>query len=319
MFLAMAFDRGALPRVAWLAAITACGPAVKPPSPPGEPEPVAKQAPRPIKGNGTRKVVVGEMCPQGAAGRPAVAPLIMRSVGWTDKADELTPMVERGSVPRFVVFGVDGKQAGTFDTLGVVDVGLAQSVASGTYVGASPCTYSVAAKPTPGQLATRAEDPRCGQLTAGCGIAAGEITHPDEPPETVAYATGGACISGDQLAVDIDGDGTIESFPLSGVLDGIRAPAQEWTASPTAAAACKPQFHIYDIKLAPEPEPGKPADPKAVVMLDVLGVVDLDADGHRDLVLALRFPTVRSIVVYTAPGMPTRLELAGEGTSFPRQ
>ena len=53
-------------------------------------------------------------------------------------------------------------------------------------------------------------------------------------------------------------------------------------------------------------------------MLDVLGVVDLDGDGRKELVLALRFPTVRTIVVYTAPSSAQRLELAGEAQSFPR-
>jgi hypothetical protein len=37
-----------------------------------------------------------------------------------------------------------------------------------------------------------------------------------------------------------------------------------------------------------------------------------------ELVLALKFPTVRTIAVYTAPDIARRLELAGEGQSFPR-
>ena len=53
-------------------------------------------------------------------------------------------------------------------------------------------------------------------------------------------------------------------------------------------------------------------------MLDVLGVVDLDGDGRRELVLALRFPTVRSIVVYSPVQSAQRLALVGESTSFPR-
>lgn len=265
-----------------------------------------------------RNVVVGEMCPQGAGGRPTVAPLILHGVQWSDNATEVGAAVERGSTPRFVVFGVDGKLAGTFDTLGVVEVGISQSVATGTYVGASPCTYAITANPTPTQLSTRAEDPKCGTATAGCGLAVAELAHPDEPPVTPSYVTGGACVSGDLLAVDIDGDGRVESFPLSGVLDGIRGPAAEWTAAPTATATCAPKFQLYDLRLAPEPDPGKPADPKAVVMLDVLGVVDLDGDGRRELVLALRFPNVRSIVVYSASETPERLALVGEATSFPR-
>ncbi|MEO8550060.1 MAG: hypothetical protein ABI678_08800 [Kofleriaceae bacterium] len=270
--------------------------------------------------NGGRQVLLGEMCPQGAAGRPAIAPLLMRNVGWTDNATSLSATIERGSVPRFVVFGVDGKLAGVFDTMGSVDVGLPQQVAAGAYAGSSPCTYgaAVTAKPRPGEIATRAEDPKCGIATNSCGIAVGEVTHPDDAAATPTYVTGGACLSGDTLAVDIDGDGRIESFPIAGVLDGTRSPAAEWSAAATSTAACEPRFAVYDLKLAAAPEPGKPVDPKSVVTMDVLGVVDLDGDGRRELVLALKFQTVRTIVVYTATAQPQRLELAGEATSFPR-
>jgi hypothetical protein len=317
MVLAMAFDRRPAWRVASIVWICACGPKVAPPTPPSEPGPVGKPVRTPINPGG-RHVVIGEMCPQGAGGRPAVAPLVMRGVQWTDTAAEVTATVERGSVPRFVVFGTDGKTAGQFDPMGMVEIGLQQPVATGAYTGASPCTYEVTAKPNAAHMSSRAEDLQCGQILGGCGLAVGEITHPDEPPETVAYATAGACVSGDQLLVDIDGDGTFESFPITGVLDGIRGPASEWAASPTVGAACTPKFQLYDLKLAPEPEAGKGVDQKAVVMMDVLGVVDLDADGRRELVIALRFPTVRSIVVFSALQSAQRLELVGEATSFPR-
>jgi len=312
----MTFDRGLAGGVAWLTLIVGCGPTVKPASPPAEPGAITRNPHQLKVAPGARKVVVGEMCMQGAGGRPAVAPMFMRGVGWTDSGSEVTSTVERGSVPRFVVFGVDGKPAGTFDTIGLVDVGLGQSVASGAYVGGAPCTYSVDAKPKAGEsVGMRGEDPACGPVQRGCGIAVGEITRPDEPAETPAWSTGGACMSGNELAVDIDGDGTIESFPIASVLDGVRAPASEWSASATASPVCTPAFHVYDLKLAPEPRPGKPAD-KGLVTVDVLAVVDLDADGRKELVLAMRFPTVRTIAVYTATSSPQRLELAGESPAF---
>jgi hypothetical protein len=317
MLFAMSKDRGALPRVAWLATIVACGPAVKPPSPPSEPEPIGKVGPTPTRAVG-RQIVVGEMCPQGAGGRPAVAPLIMRTVQWTDNAAEVAATVERGSVPRFVVLGVDGKMAGVFDTLGLVDIAPNQAVASGTYAGASPCTYASAVDAKARSVSMRAEDPKCGPATGGCGVAIGEIENPGEPPEVNSFASGGACLAGDQLAVDIDGDGKPESFPIAEVLDGIRGPAAEWSASPTASAACAPTFQLYDIHLVQPPEAGKPADTKGTVLLDVLGVVDLDGDGRKELVLALKFPTVRTIVVYTAAETPQRLTLVGEAVSFSR-
>jgi hypothetical protein len=318
MVAAMVYDRDARAGVAWLAPIwavvfTACGPTVKPPPPPDKPGPLT-QGQRQLRGaSNARQIVVGEMCPQGAGGRPAVAPLIMRGVNWVDAPAEVAAAVERGSVPRFYVFGVDGKIAGSFDTLGLAEVGISQPVATGTYVGSSPCTYPTSAKPG----AAREEDPSCGPITHGCGFAAGEITHADDPPEKPSFTIGGACMSGTELAVDIDGDGKIESFPIAGVLDPVRGPAPEWTASPTATASCKPTFHVYDLRLAPEPRPGKSAD-KGLVIVDVLGVVDLDGDGRRELVLAMRFPTTRSIVVYTATETAQRLELAGEAASIMR-
>jgi hypothetical protein len=239
-----------------------------------------------------------------------VTPLVMRKGSWIDTAAELANTVERGSVPRFVVFGIDGKVAGAFDTLGLADIGLQQTVASGTYVGAMPCTADAGG-------GNRTEDPRCAPITGGCGIAVAELTHQDDPPTSPIYQTGGACISGDTLAVDIDGDNNIETFPFAGVLDGARSPAAEWTAGPVGTATCKPTFQVYDVRLTPPPD-GKPFTEKHVVGFDVLAVVDLDGDARKELVIALRFPTIRTIVIYTAPQSPKRLELAGEAQSFPR-
>jgi hypothetical protein len=320
MVASMAFDREPGLCVASLIAITcaACRPMISPPAPPPEPTPGIVRTERPHASPNARHVMLGEMCPQAAAGRPAIAPLVMRGVQWIDAPAELGATIERGSVPRFVVFGTDGRLAGAFDTIGVVDVGMAEPVASGAYAGASPCSYQISATEAQGQLATRADDPRCTAATAGCGLAVSEVMHPDDSADTPSFATGGACLSGDALAVDIDGDGRVESFPLAQVLDGIRAPAQEWTAATTQAAPCVPHYSLFDVKLAPEPQRGKPADARAVVMMDVLGVLDLDGDGKMELVLALHFSNVRSIVVYSALETPQRLELVGEATSFPR-
>ena len=312
----MAKDRGTLPRVVWILSLCACGPTVRPDKPfPEEGVGIVVRGDRaPKKGTqlvGGRQVVIGEMCPQAAAGRPAIAPLIMRSTQWNDNAGELASTVERGATPRFTVFGVDGKVAGVFDTVGVADIAPQQTVASGTYVGGMPCTADA------GQ-GQRTEDPKCVPATGGCGLAVAEIQRPDDLPTTPGFQTGGACLSGDAIAVDIDGDGVIESFPLHGVLDGVRGPAQEWSAAPLAKAACTPKFVMYDVKLAPEADPGKQPDPKAIVTLDLLGVVDVDNDGRKDLVLALRFPTVRTIVVYSAQSSAQRLELVGEAQSFQR-
>jgi hypothetical protein len=262
---------------------------------------------KPVRG---RQLVVGEMCPQGAGGRPAVLPLVMRTVSWTDTREEVEAAVERGSVPRFVVFGVDGKVAGKFDTLGLADIGQL-SVASGTYVGASPCTSD-------GGNSKRIEDPKCNAATAGCGLAVGELGRPDDPPDTVSIPTSGACLQGDAISVDIDGDKVMEQFPLSGVLDGIRSPAKEWSAAPVVGQKCTPLFSLFDIKIVPHLEPGKGSAAQHTVGVDVLAVADLDGDGRNEVVLAMKFPTVRTIVIYSAESSAQRLELVGEATSFPR-
>jgi hypothetical protein len=320
MVLSMAFDRAASLRVASITLIVCggCAPMVSPPAPPPEPSPGIIRNERPHPPPNARHVMLGEMCPQAAGGRPAIAPLVMRSVQWIDAPAELGATFERGSVPRLVVFGTDGKLAGVFDTIGVVDVGLNEPAATGAYAGALPCTYQTSATQTGGQLTTRADDAACMAATGGCGLAMGEVTHPEDAGEMPSFATGGACVSGDAFEVDINGDGHPESFPLAQVLDGIRGPAQEWTATKDAAAPCTPHYQTYGIRLAPEPEKDRPSDPKSVVMMDVLGVLDLDGDGKMELVLALHFSNVRSIVVYSAVDIPQRLDLVGEATSFPR-
>ena len=336
--MSMPTDHPALHRVAWLVLASACAPSVRPVAPPGEPEGVVRHIPSTARPGATAgHVMVGEMCPQGAAGRPAIAPLMVRTVGWSDSAADVSNAVERGSFPRFAVLDADGKQAGVFDTVGVADIGLEQSVAAGAYVGAGPCTRGAcggtsapptapASKGVAQQAPTtkaasgpRVEDTTCTVALGGCGIALAEQRHPDDDdPKLPAFSTGGACLSGDTLAVDVDGDGVLEAFPLASVLDGIRTPANEWSAAPTAGAACTPSFQLYDVKLVAPPEPGKAIDPKATVVMDVMGVVDLDSDGRNELVIAFRFPTVRTIAVYSAVASPQRLELVGENQSFTR-
>lgn len=248
-----------------------------------------------------RALLIGEMCPKAAAGRAAIAPLVMRASSWIDAPAELASAVERGSVPQFVVFGVDGKAAGVFDTMGLVDTGKLQ-VAAGAYVGGSPCAIDAGG-------GERVESPACTAATAGCGLAVAQLVAGDvgDPPPIPPFPIGGACVIGTALAVDIDGDEIVEQFALASVFDGTR-PVGEWTATPAAPAACSPTFQVHSLAL-----PGR-----AGAQLDVLGVLDLDGDARREVVVAIRSPQGRSIAVYTAPNSPQRLELAGAARSFPR-
>jgi hypothetical protein len=251
--------------------------------------------------------VVGEMCPLLASGRPGVTALLLRGVQWIDEPTEVGNAISHGEATRFSVFGVDGKRAGVFEALGIADLGLPQTVAAGSYVGSGPCTRA-------GNQGVRLEDPQCQTATRGCGIAVaslGDAQHDGWKP-------GGACISGEDLAVDIDGDGKAESFPVTGLLDGVRGPADTMDARAGATATCTASFTLFGVRIAPPAEAGKANDPRYLVLVDVLAVVDFDRDGRRELVLALRYPDSRSIVVYSATNAPTTLTLIGEASSWSR-
>ena len=106
----MPYDRGGVPRVAWtwlimgLCGAPACVPATVPTGPgegPGMGVGVVNHMPRPKPATSGRQVVIGEMCPLGAAGRPGLAPIAMRSVQWSDTAADIANVIERGGVPRF--------------------------------------------------------------------------------------------------------------------------------------------------------------------------------------------------------------------------
>lgn len=291
----------------------ACGPAVRPDGPAADPGPVAPPTPTTTVGasGAGHPVIVGEMCPEAAAGRPGIAPLWIRGFQWSDNADELGEPIERNAVGKFAVLGYDGARAGVFESLGAADAGLPQDVATGSYLGSSPCTHDS------GQGGTRTEDTECNKAMHGCGLAIADLGQGGEPAPTIDI--GGACMAGDQLVVDIDGDGKNEAFPIAEFLDGMRAPADEVSAASLAAASCTPRFSVYGLKLAPGSEPGEPVDPRYQVTVDVLAVADLDGDSRRELVLALHYPDSRSIVLYSAPQLATRLEQSGESVSWPTQ
>lgn len=307
----MPLDRWPWICVACWVGIGACGPAVPPVAPPPEPgtsevaaepapagEPSAAVAVRP-----GRRILLGEVCPQSAGGRPALAPILLRGVQWTDEAEELASAISHGQAARFVVFGADGKRAGTFEALGLAD-GAAQAMALGSYSGAPPCTKS-------GPSSARVEDAQCQSATAGCGLAVALLGDTVEPLEA---KPGGVCQSGDALVVDLDGDGRSEAFPVAGLLDGVRGPAEQLEARPGGAAPCSAQFSLWGVRQVAEA--GKPVDPRYVVTIDVLAVLDLDDDGRRELVLALRYPDQRTIAVFGVADVATQLRLLGESSSL---
>jgi hypothetical protein len=306
--------------------IAACGPAVHPVGP-GIPEPsgptaitphgAGARSGAPARGPIGRGVFVGEMCPAGAAGRPGVVPMFVRTAEWKDDPDDVEEPLVRSAIRELAVVGEDGGRAGVFSVMGAADVGIGMDVAIGSYAGGSPCARPAQAGGKP------ADDPACVAATHGCALAIAPIAPgqdayggpaPQDLAEDVAAPpVGAACVAGDTLVVDIDGDGAAETYSLPAFLDPVRAPADEVSAVPTAAPACKGSFARWAARVDAGGEPGAGApDPRYRVEIDLLGVADVDGDGRRELFLAFRYPDRRAVVVYSATSSAGRLEKVGE-------
>ncbi len=289
--------------VAWVS-LLACRPTFQAPDAPGEgpsDTPVARRLHANPGGHGA---MLGELCPDGGDGRPALAPLAVRTVSWSTDRGDLDAALARGQAAQFAVLAIDGQRIGRFSVIGADD-GPVQ-LAVGSYVGGSPCNRGGAVD---GKL-----DDTCVQLRRGCGlgvaalVASGGMLEDEDPP---VLDIGGACRAGDDLAIDIDRDGSPERFPLRGFLDELRAPAEEVTAAAAVAATCRPVFSLIGLTMPVDPG-AEPPDPRARVDVDVLGVLDVDGDGRREVVIGLRYAERRSIAVYSAVTSSARLELVGE-------
>jgi hypothetical protein len=257
------------------------------------------------------------MCPAGAAGRAGVVPMFVRSADWKDDPDEVEEPLARNAIRQLAVMGEDGGRAGVFTVMGAADVGIGMDVAIGAYTGASPCAQ-------PAQTGGKAtDDPACVAATHGCGLAIAPIepgqdafggpAPADTGDELAVPPVGTACVAGDTLVVDIDGDGAAETYSLPAFLDQVRAPAEEVSAVPTAAPACKGSFARWSARVDAGGEPGAGApDPRYRVDIDLLGVADVDGDGRRELFVAFRYPDRRAVVVYSALSSAGRLEKVGE-------
>jgi hypothetical protein len=291
-------------------ALTGC-PRTPAPEPPGpEPTPDAAPARRHLVAREGQSALLGELCPTAANGRPGLAPLATRTVSWTTSSDELEAPLARGQAGAFAVLGLDGRRVGVFNAIGLSDQ-TAGSVAVGSYAGGSPCAPAAA----PGNAPV--DDASCVAATGGCGLAIAPVSAGGgfralEPPEV---ATGGACVQGDAVQLDVDGDGVPEVFPLTSFLDGSRAPADEIAAAATTATPCTPGFSRYGLAVAID---AAIADPRHKVTIDVLGVLDVDGDGRRELVVGLRYAERRTIAVYSAFESAARLALIGEVEPWPR-
>lgn len=284
---------------------TASATAVEPsPSPPAQAAPTKPLA---------REILIGEMCPRGAAGRAAVLPLFLRTLHWSADNDEVSLPIERRTARTFSVIGWNGRRAGLFSVAGAADIrGTGRKAAIGSYAGTSPC----AAVDGNGDSDASRTDPACVEAQAGCGLAVavvepgGTRSRPyEEDAEPLELPRAGACVAGDKLLVDIDADGTREAYLASAFLDPARAPAEEVFAVSSGGATCTPSFARHHVI--------PPKNPKHFRGLDIIGVVDIDADGRNEIIVVYHYSDRRTWAVYSASATVARLDLVEEAVPWP--
>jgi hypothetical protein len=242
-------------------------------------------------GSGGEPAVLGEMCREGADGGPGVSVVLARKpLAWSSDPAEVRGLLAKGMVTHFTVVGWSGKRAGTFTVAGPVDLPTVWPVALGGYAGAAPCV-------------DEATEVDCKAVLDGCGLAVGGVG-PAAADDPVEVKPGAACVQGNALVVDIDGDGALEAFALADFLDARRGPAEEVVAGSAPGGACSPRFAQRGI--VPAGDPGEWRG------LDLVGVLDVDHDGRQEIVLQLNYDEGdRKWAVYTASQMAARLTLVG--------
>ncbi len=200
------------------------------------------------------------------------------------------------------MLGWDGRRAGLFSVAGAArsDDGVA---AIGSYAGHSPCEKRRGAE-------AAGRDPDCAAALRDCGLAVAVLepsggfgSRPaEEDPDPVALDVGGACVADGKLLVDIDGDGKPEAYPAAGFAAGSGAASDEVGQVAAGSAACPPRFALRGVM-------GNG--------VDLLGVVDLDADGRNEIVAQFQAGGRRSWALYSAPSTVARLERVGVGAPWP--
>jgi hypothetical protein len=232
---------------------------------PAEPPPVPLRAAAPAR----RPLVIGEVCPSRVDGMPAMNALFVRQGRtWSADPKEAKGFVARGLVPRFAVLGFSGRKAGMFTTAGTVATRARWPVAAGGYAGALPC-------------ADEATVVECQAVYAGCGPAVAVAGIDDTEP--IDVPTSAACVVGERLVVDVDGDGTPEVFAL----EKGRLP-DELASRKEAPPPCERRF-------------------AAQGAVDLVAVADIDGDGRVEVILQVRGKE-RMWGVYSATETPQRLQ-----------
>jgi hypothetical protein len=244
------------------------------------------------------ELLVGRYCPEAARGRPAVEPMFALAGAWYSDPAWLRRIITGGGARQLSALGWDGRRVGVMTASGAATED-GRSLLVGSYFGSSPCA---AAAPF-GEEAQ--EDAACVRVHGACGVAVGKLEKPagmgarpfGEDGEPIPISTGGACIAGDVLVVDLHGRGLEEARPAAFPLGAWHDPAQppaELLVSPDVPAACAPAF-------ASEASVG-------ALRVDVLAVADFDGSGRMDVLLAAGEGAERRWVLYSATNTPARLD-----------
>jgi hypothetical protein len=283
-------------RIAITLTLVACGgvpkkqkPAAKPLTPASERLPA--QAGAQVSGP---SVLIGWYCPESAAGRPGVEPLLARDPTWTNDQAVLDRAIDARRAKRFSVLGYQGQSVGNLSVAGgATSAGV--KLAIGSYLGAEPCDVVDSL----GKV--RSQNAECWRTTRGCSLAVGMLeaaggfkARPyEEDPEAVVLVKGAACEIGENLIVDVDGDGRAERFSLSEIMAG-RSPV-ELPLQDEGGRTCEMSFA------------GAVSEESTIVRV---GVLDLDGDGRPEIV----YRNATELLLYGAPNSPARMELLGRAT-----
>lgn len=247
-------------------------------------------------------VFLGWYCPDAAAGRPALRPLMAKDTEWTADPKALAKAIGTRRARQLSVLAWQGHRAGAFAVAGLARDARG-SMAIGSYLGSPPC-QGPATVGEPG-----ADDPVCLSQTHGCALAIGPMeaaggfeSRPyEEDPDRQEIAVASACEAESVLVMDTDLDGKPERFNISDLQTETDAPV-ELALAPTSSAQCLPNFA---------------APSSALGDLVRLAVIDVDGDGRPEV---LYRRGAGEFLLYGAPSNPARLELLGRAllTSSPQ-
>ncbi len=275
-------------RITISAALIGCGGAQKPtPKPETEAQMAVSPAPKSTPATISQaRVLLGWYCPDSGGGRPAVQPILALDQTWQSSKEFLAHAIGARQTKRFSVMAYDGGRAGSFAVAGAASLG-ETTLAIGSYVGAGTCDSLDAL----GKV--RSQDAQCLSTTGGCALAVGELdaaggfdARPyEEDPDEEEWLRGAACEVGEDLLIDVDGDGATERFSLAELVAG-QVPV-ELPLRQDGKTSCEPSFAGVFGELIR------------------LGVIDLDRDGRLEVV----YRRGEDVFLYGAPHSPARMEL----------